>query len=510
MNAFLNFNNVTFGFDATPEPLFTNVTLTFPTGWTGIAGANGCGKSTLLHLASGLIAPTTGRVLRPGTAVYCAQRTDTPPDRFDDFLDATDHEAGVLQRGLDVDPDWLSRWSTLSHGERKRAQIAVALWFDPDVLAIDEPTNHLDSAAREMLAQALRSFRGIGLLVSHDRELLDSLSSQTLLLRAGSLELQSGGYSTAMRRAEADDAALRDEYSRRKQNADRLAAEAARRRAEADRADGRRSKRHLALRDHDGRGKIDAAIVSGADGKAGRLARQLDGRVEHARTQLAAIQLTRKYDINFWLPDSRADRPILHHEPAGSTVMNPSEIENAHIRFLHFPDLVIDRGARIAITGVNGSGKSTLIRYLLGCFRLPDDRVIYLPQEIDAADSSAIMTEVNSLSRARLGQVMTIVSCLGSRPDRLVGNVDVSPGELRKVMLALGIIRNPWLIVMDEPTNHLDLPAVEALEDALANCPCALLLASHDARFLERLTSTEWRIESSRVKVRQMQGTNNY
>ena len=75
--------------------------------------------------------------------------------------------------------------------------------------------------------------------------------------------------------------------------------------------------------------------------------------------------------------------------------------------------------------------------------------------------------------------------------------MSTSAGELRKVVLALGIVKDPWLIVMDEPTNHLDLPAVEALENALVECPCALLLASHDARFLSRLTTIEWRVEAS-------------
>ena len=75
-----------------------------------------------------------------------------------------------------------SRWPTLSHGERKRAQIAVALWQQPDVLLLDEPTNHIDITAHELLIEALTSFRGIGLLVSHDRDLLDLLCQQCIFL----------------------------------------------------------------------------------------------------------------------------------------------------------------------------------------------------------------------------------------------------------------------------------------------------------------------------------------
>ena len=92
--------------------------------------------------------------------------------------------------------------------------------------------------------------------------------------------------------------------------------------------------------------------------------------------------------------------------------------------------------------------------------------------------------------------MMTAVSRLGSRPHRLLESAEPSPGEIRKILLALGIARVPHLIVMDEPTNHLDLPSIECLEEALDGCPCGLLLVSHDERFLARLTTTRWRIAS--------------
>ena len=82
-----------------------------------------------------------------------------------------------------------------------------------------------------------------------------------------------------------------------------------------------------------------------------------------------------------------------------------------------------------------------------------------------------------------------------------------SPGEVRKLMLALGVARNPHLIVMDEPTNHLDLPSIECLEEALDACVCGLLLVSHDLYFLRRLCGTQWRInpEGERNDIRECQ-----
>ncbi len=101
-----------------------------------------------------------GTIRRPrGCATYCEQRTDDPPDSFDAFLSSSEASAWIWRGRLDIRGDWLDRWHTLSHGERKRSQIALALWMELIVLAVDEPTNHLDRAARKTLFQELRFFR---------------------------------------------------------------------------------------------------------------------------------------------------------------------------------------------------------------------------------------------------------------------------------------------------------------------------------------------------------------
>ncbi|MBN1359979.1 MAG: ATP-binding cassette domain-containing protein [Sedimentisphaerales bacterium] len=176
---FVRFHHLAFAYPSSVEPLFSDLSLHLPCGWSGVVGANGAGKTTLLKLAVGVLTPDRGAVDAPARTLYCPQRTDNAPEHFAQLLDTQTKAAGTVRDMLGVQADWFDRWPTLSHGERKRAQIAVALWREPDVLAVDEPTNHLDAPARDIVADALRSFRGVGLLVSHDERFLDALTETT-------------------------------------------------------------------------------------------------------------------------------------------------------------------------------------------------------------------------------------------------------------------------------------------------------------------------------------------
>ena len=154
------FTGVSFRYDTQTAPLLDELTVHVPAGWTGIVGANGAGKTTLLKLATGLLVPQRGTVRLSGEAIYCPQRTDEPPGLLAGLLEATDGDACAIRGRLGVSEDWPERWETLSHGERKRAQIAVALWRGPQVLALDEPTNHIDREARRLGKRNQGGFSG--------------------------------------------------------------------------------------------------------------------------------------------------------------------------------------------------------------------------------------------------------------------------------------------------------------------------------------------------------------
>lgn len=488
------FHEVGFAYETSSAPLFERLTLHLPAGWTGIVGPNGAGKTTLLRLATGELEPRQGRVQAPGKALYCAQRTDEPPLLLKELTAAADADACQLRGRLGIEPEWPDRWETLSHGERKRAQLGVALWRRPRVLAIDEPTNHLDIRARQLLSAALRTFQGVGLLVSHDRELLDELCRQCVFVEPPQAVLRPGNYTQGVEQARREEERAQRERALAREECQRLEREAVRRREEAARSQARRSKRGLDPKDHDARFKRNRARITGKDGSAGKLLRQLDGRLERAQQEHDRIQVKKTYALGIWVPGARSHRRALFTLPAGTLSLGNG-------RHLSFPDLAMRPDDRIALIGPNGGGKSTLVRRIVQSLNLPAGQVTYVPQELPLGAAREVLEQVRGLPRDQLGQMMNAVSCLGSRPGRLLETASPSPGETRKLLLALGIVQTPHLILMDEPTNHLDLPSIQCLEEALAECPCGLLLVSHDLRFLRHLARTQWQIEGDGTEM---------
>ena len=481
------FQNVSFTYERATQPLIRDLSVHFTRGWTGIVGANGAGKSTILKLATGAMRPQQGRVAIPELAIYCPQRTDKAPELLDDLIHAVDGGAFRTKGRLGVENDWMKRWPTLSHGERKRAQIAVAMWRKPQVLAVDEPTNHLDVEAQNLLFDALAAFNGIGILVSHDRRFLDDLCRQCLFVDPPGAVLRPGNYSHGLQQAEKDEQTAQKQRNQAKHDFSKIRREAIKRRDAASQANRKRSKRGLTLKDHDSREKVNLARFTGKDGSAGKQFNQLGGRLTRARKKMDSIKVKKTYKMAIWMPGAKSKRNTLFNLPAGCIPLGGD-------RWLHFPDLSMKPDDRIALTGLNGCGKSTFVGYIMRSLNLQEHHVTYIPQEIDIHASQDVMARARDLPDEKLGQMMTIVSCLGSRPRRLLESVEPSPGEIRKVLLATGIVNLPHLIIMDEPTNHLDLPSIECLEQALADCPCGLFLVSHDRRFLDALVHKRWHI----------------
>jgi ATPase subunit of ABC transporter with duplicated ATPase domains len=483
----LRFNSVYFSYPSTVDPVLRELNLEFHEGWTGITGDNGAGKSTFLMLASGILEPQGGNIEGAG-GISCPQRTDELPEFWEDFFYDSGHDGGRLMSRLGIGADWPYRWESLSHGERKRLQLGVALWRRPLLLAVDEPTNHLDREARAFVKSALESYTGVGLLVSHDRALLDDLCGRCLFIRQGRALLRPGGVSQGLAEEEREakeKTRLRKELGRER---DRLASEAEARRRAAEGSKNRLSRKNAGARDHDARAKINLARLSGKDRTASDQYKRMENRLARADQSLSAVEAPSQRKQGIRLPAAQARMDRLLAIPGGTIPLGGEG------RTLSFPDLSIRPHERIALTGPNGAGKSSLIRYMVE--RIPKPvGVLYIPQEISAAGGRAALEEVRRETEKNRGEILARYSRLGSDPGLLLQSRLPSPGEIRKLLIARGVFSNPALIIMDEPTNHLDLNSIRLLEETLAEVPCALFLVSHDEVFLAALTKSRWDID---------------
>lgn len=482
----LNLTHLTYTYPGATAPALEDVTVTLRLGWTGLVGDNGCGKTTLALIACGKLRPDAGAVGPQLFSVYCAQDPGDEPDTLTDFASDWSREAQELRRRLAIEDDWLWRYDTLSGGQKKRIQIACALWERPDVLVMDEPTNELDGSTRAAVADALAAFRGIGVLISHDRALLDRLVGQCLMFENGRFVERPGTYSQASGQARLSrKTAIRDREQARREVA-RVEAETVRRREEASRANAKRSARHLDPKDRDGRGRIQLAIYTGKDGMAGKLASSSEGKLARARQELASRTVEKRYDGKIGNWGARARASVLVHREEG--VLRAGEFS------LRIPELWIGPTDQVVLTGDNGSGKSLLVSDLMSRVR-ESANVAFLPQSVDEGMRSRPLAHLAALAHAEKGRVLALVGRLNSDPDALLDGADTSPGEMKKLLLAEQLIRNPELIVLDEPTNHLDMGSIEALGELLATFPGAFLLVTHDAALADSLNATRWRTE---------------
>ena len=499
----LNLSNIEYTYPSAVEPTLRRVTATLSEGWTGFVGDNGSGKTTLARIVCGLLQPDVGVVSPSLFSTYCAQSTEEPPGNLEDFAVAYDRAAIKLRNELSIGDDWPWRYDTLSCGQQKRLQVACALWSAPDVLVVDEPTNHVDASTRRALFVALSKFKGVGVLISHDRELLDALCSQCLFITNGTATMRPGGYSQASSQVALERSSVIHARDIAQKEKAQIEQEVQRRREEASRVQARRSGKGIAKNDSDARAKKRHYIISGQDGKAGKLSARIQSRLEKAEDNVANSKVEKRYDAHVWLDTEPSRRKVLFRMEPGHISVGES--------LLSFPALFIGNTDHIGLVGDNGSGKTTLIKKIITSISTDmsssdaafantgrvDTKILYIPQEPDIAQKENTLKKIRELPSVYRGQVLSIVAQLNSDPDCILEGDAVSPGEMRKLMLALGILESPELLVMDEPTNYLDLGSTEALERLLSVYPGALLLVSHDASLVSSATSITWRIQKS-------------
>ena len=490
-------SHLSFSYTSAVEVL-TDVSLSLSQGWCGVVGPNGSGKTTLLEILSGDLPSDPASLRRiPSDMIvqYCPQRVEHITPAIGDFGKSQARSARRTMGRLDLSSSELGRWDSLSPGERKRWQIGAALYEQPTLLLLDEPTNHLDPGAKELHFDGLERFQGIGVLVSHDRELLDSLTHSTIrICTGGNVELYSGNYSAARDLWLNEEKRARQKRSKLQANRRKLerrldAARRAREKAESNKSTGKRMK---SIRDTDARSMASKGRAAAGERRLGHevtlLRRQLGKAEESVHSARVEKQLGGSV---FFLEEPAPVKDLVWLER--------SEISRGGKTLMRDVELMVRRDSRIHLKGANGSGKTTLIEVLIRESNLPEDRVLYLPQELSTEQISSMRQEIELLPGHTKGRLMQIVAALGVPPERLMASEEWSPGEARKLALSMGLSKQAWLLLLDEPTNHLDLPSIERLEEALTQYSCALLLVSHDRRFAAALTHEVWAIETGRL-----------
>jgi len=245
--------------------------------------------------------------------------------------------------------------------------------------------------------------------------------------------------------------------------------------------------------DSDARGILATTKAQWASSKAGRVTACARTELERAQKAVPVIERDLTLGGKIFANYERAPAQILFHLHA-DTLVRGSYVVLRNVR------LTLGREERVRIEGPNGAGKTTLLEAMMQSHPRPE-RLLYLPQELSADAKATALAELRAAGAEARGRVLSIVAALGSEPERVLAAeaTHLSPGEARKLVLALALSRQVWALVMDEPTNHLDLPSIERLEAALADYPGTIVLVTHDEAFAQRVTTRSLRVEGGSV-----------
>ncbi|MGE5584109.1 MAG: ABC-F family ATP-binding cassette domain-containing protein [Bacillota bacterium] len=494
---------------------------------TGLVGRNGAGKTTLLRLLAGTEAPDAGRIVVPEGVRFGLVEQDPSFDSTASLIDVVysglrellDMQKDIARLSREMSapevassPEKLKRVmrdfaalteeferrdgysldsrvlgvlsglgfsreehgrpvGSFSGGERTRIALARALLARPEVLLLDEPTNHLDIPSTAWLEDFLAGYGGTVIVVSHDRQFLDSVVTRILEVEDHHVIEYTGNYS----------AYIEEKHRRIEQQQTAYELQ----QKEIARLEG--MLRHY-------------TALSARNNKFAR-------RAEDVRKKLARIE--------------RVEKPVVKRKSMGLSISSSGNsgeqvirVKGLAMRFgdrvlFEDADLVVRRGEHIGIVGRNGVGKSTLLHIITGrtepsagTVRLGAGVVIgyYDQQHADLAPERTVLEEVLGSTGVTPQEARNLLGRFLFKGDDVFKCIrDLSGGERNRVELARIMASGCNLLIMDEPTNHLDIDSIEVLERVLAGYEGTLLLVSHDRYFLERVADRIIEVEDGRI-----------
>ncbi|AVW09203.1 ABC-F family ATP-binding cassette domain-containing protein [Lactiplantibacillus paraplantarum] len=431
------------------RPLFTIERLVANAGdKIGVVGRNGAGKSTLAHLLTGDDHDYTGQIGVDEPVSYVAQIAPT----FDQ-----------------------------SGGQVMLTRIRQALSARPTILILDEPSSNLDETHQQWLIKQLQRFRGLLLLISHDRQLLDAVTTQTWAVEQQKFTAYAGNYAHYRAVKEQQLATQETAYQLQTRHQRDLLAAQRQRNEKAQRI--RKGNRRMSRVE---RAKTKATREATA-AKMERTAKRMVARGQRE------VQVTKPF-MTSGFKLVATDFPAF----TGKTVvtgLNVTLTEYGKTLLTH-ADFQIDPQDRVAIVGPNGSGKTTLLRAILadrvsGLKLAPAARVGVFNQDMTALDNThSVWQTVRQASQLPDQTIRNVMGALGL-PARFYPQLvsELSGGELVKLQLICILVGQYNVLMLDEPTNYLDVDALEALADYLQNYPGTVIFVSHDEPFRQAVAT---------------------
>src|SRR3954470_4968724 len=474
----------------------------------GFVGRNGSGKSTLFNVITHDVAAEHGEIDIPTRwrVGRLAQEAPNGPESLIDVVLAADAERAALMARAETEQDGhevaeiytrladmnayaaparaaaiLSGLgfsaadqqrpcSEFSGGWRMRVALAATLFTEPELLLLDEPTNYLDLEGTLWLQDHLARYPRTMIVISHDRDLLDTSVEQIMSLENRKLTLYRGGY-TDFERLRSERLML-DQKMAKKQEAQR---------------------KHI------------QAFIDRFKAKASK-ARQAQSRVKMLE-KMAPISLVVTSDvlpINIPQPDKLLSPPIvaLDNVSVGYVPGKPV-LKGLNMR--------IDNDDRIALLGSNGNGKSTLVKLVASRLqpmtgsitRASRLKIAYFAQhQLDELDANATVYEhirelMPDAHEAKVRALAGSIGFSGLNADKKVDTL--SGGEKARLMLGLATFGGPHMLILDEPTNHLDIDSRTALIEAINDYPGAVILVSHDRHLLDASADRLWLVADGKV-----------
>lgn len=497
--------------------LFKEVSLSiFKNEKVGLTGPNGAGKTTLFSIIRGEMEPVAGSVqiqknihigYLPQEAHFATEKTimeeitegderiavlmeekrkledankaDSP--RYGDILEQLEqlgiydleHKGEKILIGLGFkESDFHRRISELSGGWQMRVLLAKLLTCPFDILLLDEPTNHLDLEATLWLKDFLKNYETAFILISHDRVLLNEVTSYTIILEGNQMTKLRGNYETYEEQKDIQKKTLEKQQKVVEKKREQLERFAQRFHAQPNRASAVRNKRKM-------------------------LERMEEIEVPQEHKSIGEFEFS-------------------SIRQSGYVVAQAEKIAKSYgeRRIYEGLDLEIIRGQKICLVGPNGAGKSTLLKMLAGVMP-PDSGVVKYGHEVSVGYFSQKRLDVLDPNRSALDEVMisapqgvamvkarSLLGLFNFHGDDVFKQVKVlSGGEKSRLILAKLLIQPPNFMCLDEPTTHLDVDGVKALTTAFKEYEATLCFISHDLYFIKEIATTIVEVQNGQLRT---------